>query len=61
VEPHLTVFWLLGSTNWVYRWFHHDGPVTAATVASQFADLAINGIANSKVLAARAKGRSRAS
>jgi AcrR family transcriptional regulator len=61
VEPHLTVFWLLGSTNWVYRWFHHDGPVTAATVASQFADLAINGIANSKVLAARAKGRSGAS
>jgi AcrR family transcriptional regulator len=54
VEPHLTVFWLLGSTNWVYRWFHHDGPVTAETVASQFADLAINGIANSEALAARA-------
>lgn len=52
VEPHLTVFWILGSTNWVYRWFHHEGQTTAATVATQFADLAIHGVASSKALAA---------
>ena len=53
VEPHLTMFWILGSTNWVYRWFHHRGQFTASKVALDFADLAINGVASKKALAAR--------
>lgn len=61
VEPRLATFWILGSTNWVYRWFHHDGQFTASLVASQFAELAINGLATSDALAARTPGPSKAS
>ena len=60
VQPHLAVFWILGSTNWVYRWFHHDGQFTASMVASQFAELAINGVASSEALAAHTRGPTKA-
>lgn len=61
VEPHLTMFWILGSTNWVYRWFDHRGQFTASKVALDFADLAINGVASKKALAARQRRRQAAS
>jgi AcrR family transcriptional regulator len=57
VDPHMAVFWILGSTNWVYRWFRHDGEFTAAMVAAQFADMTLNGVASSEALAAHRAGR----
>jgi hypothetical protein len=29
VDPKLAALWILGSMNWVYRWFHPGGEFTA--------------------------------
>jgi AcrR family transcriptional regulator len=53
VDPLLATLSILGSANWVYRWFRPRGQFSAARIGAQFADFAIGGIANKRVLAKR--------
>ena len=40
VNPKLASLSILGSVNWVYRWFRTGGEFTAHQIGEQFADLA---------------------
>ncbi len=51
VEPNLAALWLLGSLNWVYRWFRPGGEFTARQIGEQFADMTIRGLATPTALA----------
>jgi AcrR family transcriptional regulator len=53
VEPRLAALSILGSANWVYRWFRPDGPHTAEEIGAQLADMAVRAIATPEALAAR--------
>lgn len=53
VNPRLAALSILGSTNWVYRWFRSGGQFSARLVASELAEMAIRGIASESGLAAR--------
>ncbi|WP_084505335.1 TetR/AcrR family transcriptional regulator [Nocardia harenae] len=46
VDPRLAALSILGSANWVYRWFRPDGRDSAHTVGAKFADMAVRGIAS---------------
>lgn len=39
VDPKLTVFFFMGTINWMTRWFRPDGPIPGERIAEQFADL----------------------
>ena len=43
VNPKLAALSILGSVNWVYRWFRTGGEFTAHQIGEQFADLAARG------------------
>lgn len=45
LDPKLAALWILGSMNWVYRWFRQGGEFTAHTIGEQFADMIIRGLA----------------
>jgi AcrR family transcriptional regulator len=45
INPKLAALWILGSMNWVYRWFRPGGEFTARQIGEQFADMTIQGIA----------------
>src|SRR4029077_11918324 len=53
VDPRLAALSILGSANWVYRWFRPDGPHSAEEIGSQLADMAVRAIATPEALAAR--------
>jgi hypothetical protein len=53
VDPLLATLSIMGSANWVYRWFRPKGEFTAGRIGAQFADFAIRGIASKRVLAKR--------
>lgn len=44
-DPKLVAMALLGMMNWVYQWYAPDGRVTPQQLASEFADLALSGLA----------------
>ena len=50
VNPKLAALSILGSVNWVYRWFRPGGEFTARQIGEQFADLALRGIATPDAL-----------
>lgn len=52
VDPRLAALSILGSTNWVYRWFRPGGAFSIQQIASQLTDMAIRGIATEAGLAA---------
>jgi AcrR family transcriptional regulator len=52
VDPRLAALSILGSTNWVYRWFRTDGPVPPQVLGAQLADLAVASIATPEALTA---------
>jgi TetR/AcrR family transcriptional regulator, cholesterol catabolism regulator len=54
VDPRVAGLSILGSTNWVYRWFRADGPSTPEEIALQLAAMAVHGVATPEALAARA-------
>lgn len=54
VDPRLAALSVLGSTNWVYRWFRPGGEFTPEKIGAQMAEMAIRGIASDTALAARA-------
>ena len=51
VNPKLASLSILGSVNWVYRWFRTGGEFTAHQIGEQFADLALRGVATTEALA----------
>ncbi len=53
VDPRLAALSVLGSTNWVYRWFRPGGLFSAEQIASELAGMAVRGIATPEALAAR--------
>jgi len=52
VEPRLAALSILGSTNWVYRWFRPDGAFPPQVLGAQLADLAIASVATPEALIA---------
>ncbi|MET0188467.1 MAG: TetR/AcrR family transcriptional regulator [Pseudonocardia sediminis] len=54
LDPRLAALSVLGSTNWVYRWFRPGGAFTPEQIGSELAEMSIRGIATEKALAARA-------
>lgn len=51
VDPKLAALSVLGSINWVYRWFQPGGEYTARQIGEQFADLIIRGLATASAVA----------
>jgi AcrR family transcriptional regulator len=51
VNPKLAALSVLGSLNWVYRWFTPGGEFTSHQIGEQFADQALRGLATPGALA----------
>lgn len=45
MDPGLAALQVLGSLNWMYRWYHPGGRLTPARIADQLADVALYGVA----------------
>jgi len=43
-NPKLLTFALMGSVNWIPRWYNPEGPATSQEIADRFADFFINGL-----------------
>jgi AcrR family transcriptional regulator len=50
LDPRLAALSVLGSTNWVYRWFRPGGDFSAEQIAEELAEMAIRGIAAPEAL-----------
>ena len=59
VNPKLAALSVLGSLNWVYRWFAPGGEFTSHEVGEQFADQALRSLATPGALARPGRGRAR--
>jgi len=46
VSPHLAAFFLLGSINWLYQWYHPEGPVKQADLSRALVDFFFRGLLN---------------
>lgn len=57
VDPRLATLSILGSANWVYRWFQPSGAYPPEQIAAQFAEMSILGIASEAGRAARRRRR----
>jgi AcrR family transcriptional regulator len=44
IEPKLAALWILGSLNWVYRWFRPGGEFSSRQIGEQFADMTVRGL-----------------
>jgi len=53
LDPRLAALSVLGSTNWVYRWFRPGGAFSPEQIGSELAEMAIRGIATEDGLAQR--------
>jgi AcrR family transcriptional regulator len=53
LDPRLAALTVLGSTNWVYRWYRAGGEFTPEMIGAQMAEMAIRGIATPEAVAAR--------
>jgi AcrR family transcriptional regulator len=53
LDPRLAALSVLGSTNWVYRWFRPGGTFTPEQIGAEMAEMAIRGIATETALAKR--------
>lgn len=45
LDPTLAALGILGAVNWVYRWFRPDGDYSPTQIGTEFADMAVRGIA----------------
>lgn len=57
LDPRLAALSILGSTNWVYRWFRPGGEFSPEQIGRQLADMNVRAIATDSTLAARAEAR----
>ncbi len=53
VDPRLAGLSILGSTNWVYRWFRPEGPSNPEEIGRHLAEMAIRGVATTAALVER--------
>lgn len=44
LDVKVTGYAILGMCNWVYRWYHPEGPLSAEAVAETFTTLILNGL-----------------
>lgn len=44
MDPGLAALQVLGSLNWMYRWYHPGGRLTPARIADQMADVVLHGV-----------------
>lgn len=51
VDPKLGALWILGSINWVYRWFRPGSGFSARQIGEHFGDMVVRGLAEPDVLA----------
>lgn len=51
VDPRLASLSILGSLNWLYRWFRPGGEFSGRQIGSHFADMNVRGIATERALA----------
>lgn len=56
LDPRLAALSMLGSTNWVYRWYRPGGAFRPEQIAAELAEAAIRGIATEEALKARNAG-----
>ena len=54
LDPRLAALSVLGSTNWVYRWFRPGGAFSPEQIGAELAEMSIRGIATEQGLAGRA-------
>lgn len=54
VTPRIAALSVLGSTNWIYRWYRPDGAFTAEQVGQELAQYTIRAIGTDKAINARA-------
>lgn len=45
VDPQIAAYALFGMMNWIYTWYHPDGPTTPDALAERFAQIFLTGIA----------------
>lgn len=43
-DPRVSALFILGTCNWVYRWYRNDGPQSSKEMADTFCELYLNGI-----------------
>lgn len=46
VDPKVAVFAILGSINWISRWYRPEGPLHAAEIGPEFAKQLVGGLTN---------------
>lgn len=51
IAAKLGALWILGSINWIYRWFRPGSEFTARQIGEQFADMIVHGLAEPAALA----------
>ena len=44
LSPHIAAFAVLGMINWLYQWYHLEGPVKEEEIASAYADFFFRGL-----------------
>ena len=44
LEPRTAAFALLGIINWLYQWYHLEGPIGEAEIANHYADFFFRGL-----------------
>jgi AcrR family transcriptional regulator len=45
IDPKSVTFAVMGALNWIYQWYKPDGKLSASSIADEFADLVVNGLA----------------
>jgi TetR/AcrR family transcriptional regulator, cholesterol catabolism regulator len=44
ITPHLAAFALLGIINWLYQWYHPEGPITQADLTQALTEFFLRGV-----------------
>ena len=44
-DPQIAAYALFGMMNWIYTWYHPDGPTTPEALADRFAQIFLTGVA----------------
>jgi AcrR family transcriptional regulator len=44
ISPHIAAFAVLGMINWLYQWYHLEGPVKEEEISSAYVDLFFRGL-----------------
>lgn len=59
-DPKLTIFYLMGTINWIAAWYREDGSHRPAEIARIYRDMLVNGLAPRRAAAAARREHARA-